>query len=405
MRLFPDPTPVIPVAGLALITAVAVILSGSGAAPAVAEPADAVASEAVETMPVEAESARLVVDNVTSGAPIPFSMPGDTGIATPATTGAPIVAPTARQDGEVAIGLPGDAAIGERVPGGAVRYSDPDLATEFTIQSADVPGVPEIAGGVRTLISVLDESAPGQYAFDVGLPAGVHLEAQPDGSVSAVDQAGGLHGTFAPPWAVDANGTPISTRYEVRCDTLVQHISHEGATYPVIADPVWFVPVLVIGARVAAQVVAKAATKRAAQQLAKKAAVQQGWARSVTKVKKVSSPSQARGRSHTQSNLRHNLKVRTHKNPKGCQAHHTMPVKFASQFARVRGLNINDPKYALWWNSTKGLRNNHQSLARLYNSDWDRFFKQFSPRRPPTKQQILAKRSQLVKKYAAFYRC
>lgn len=409
--MLPDPRPAVWPAFIALLAAAAVIISGADSAQAIdstgsTDPGNgSLVAEAHEEMPATADPARLVAEALDEGTAksLPLSVPRADGLAAPATSAASILAPAAGNE-EIGIGIPGDEALAERIDSDTVRYSDPGMSTEFTVQPASIAGAPEVSGGVRTLISVLDADAPEQFAFPVDLPDGVALEAQADGSISAVDQTGAMHGTFAPPWAVDANGKPVPTRYEVAGNTLVQQVSHAGAAYPIIADPVWFVPVIIIGARVAAQVVVKAATRKAAQQLAKKAAVRQGWAKSVHSVKKVQRSSQAKARSHARSNHRHNLQVRTQKNPKGCQAHHTLPVKFAREFSKVRGLNINDPRYALWWTSARGLRGNHASMARAYNAEWQKFFSRYGSR-TPSKAAVLQKRAQLVRKYQHYYRC
>lgn len=50
-------------------------------------------------------------------------------------------------------------------------------------------------------------------------------------------------GPFVPveaAWAVDANGQPVATHYEVRGDELVQIVTPDATTaYPVVADPTW----------------------------------------------------------------------------------------------------------------------------------------------------------------------
>lgn len=49
-------------------------------------------------------------------------------------------------------------------------------------------------------------------------------------------------GRIAAPWARDATGRAVPTRYEIRGSTLVQVVEHRGGnvSYPVVADPsVW----------------------------------------------------------------------------------------------------------------------------------------------------------------------
>lgn len=39
------------------------------------------------------------------------------------------------------------------------------------------------------------------------------------------------------PWAVDADGQPLPTHYEISGSTLTQVVDTTGATFPVVADP------------------------------------------------------------------------------------------------------------------------------------------------------------------------
>ncbi|MFV0435743.1 MAG: hypothetical protein ACK5LO_17460 [Leucobacter sp.] len=78
-----------------------------------------------------------------------------------------------------------------------------------------------------------------------------------------------------------------------------------------------------------------------------------------------------------------------------------MPVKFTSIFSEA-GINISDPKYGLWWNKTKGLKNNHQSLARRYNKQWENWF---TKNPEATKEQMLNQRKKMVRIYKPYYRC
>lgn len=205
---------------------------------------------------------------------------------------------------------------------------------------------------------------------------------------------------IAAPWAVDSGGRSVATRFEIRDSTLIQHVDHRGARYPVIADPLWVVPVVVVGARVALRITVKAATKKGAKSAAKKAAQASG-----KKVKKVKKPKRIRYRSFTRANFRHNLYVCTELHLVGCDAHHTMPVKFEKQFRRA-GINIHHPKWGRWWISVPGLENNHASMARRYNRHWERCFAKLADRGlDVTKKRVLEKRTALDRKYSQYYRC
>jgi hypothetical protein len=63
-------------------------------------------------------------------------------------------------------------------------------------------------------------------------------------------------GVIAAPWARDANGRAIPTRYEIQGTTLVQVVDHRrpGVVYPVVADPNLFSWMKCAGSVVAALV-------------------------------------------------------------------------------------------------------------------------------------------------------
>ena len=71
-------------------------------------------------------------------------------------------------------------------------------------------------------------------------------------------------------------------------------------------------------------------------------------------------------RSFTSSNFRHNLGKLTGNIPANSQAHHVFPqAKELSSFFSSRGINIHDPKFGSWWNSTS-----HRKNAYQYNAQW-----------------------------------
>ncbi|WP_168916505.1 hypothetical protein [Microcella flavibacter] len=82
-----------------------------------------------------------------------------------------------------------------------------------------------------------DNTAPSRFAFDVavdGQPAA--LQAVGD-AIQILDPSGNVLNAIAPPWAVDANGEPVPTRYEVVGSSIIQVVDHVGFEYPVVADP------------------------------------------------------------------------------------------------------------------------------------------------------------------------
>lgn len=91
--------------------------------------------------------------------------------------------------------------------------------------------------GIRLLSVIRSASAPTSYRYPLRLPRGATLRRQSSGVVLISNAAGNAIGAVRAPWAIDARGTRVNTRFEVRGRTLVQHVEHRGAVYPVVADP------------------------------------------------------------------------------------------------------------------------------------------------------------------------
>lgn len=98
-------------------------------------------------------------------------------------------------------------------------------------------GVQQTRTGIRLISVIRSASAPTAYRYPLRLPRGATLERQSSGVVLIRNAAGRAVGAVRAPWAIDARGTPVSTRFELRGRTLIQHIDHHGAVYPVVADP------------------------------------------------------------------------------------------------------------------------------------------------------------------------
>ena len=91
----------------------------------------------------------------------------------------------------------------------------------------------------------------------------------------------------------------------------------------------------------------------------------------------------------TKSNFRSNLIKATGLNPgKASQAHHVFPQKFESIFGS-KGINIHDPKFGSWWETTSHLKN-----ASGYNAAWETFLKT-----NPSQSQIMNYGRQLMGQY------
>jgi hypothetical protein len=153
------------------------------------------------------------------------------------------VAVGSRLADRLTIGTAG-ARIGIRQPaavGRAVTHRNGTL-----ISATSDPGMTaaaQVTGeGVRLLTVLEGAAAPTRIVYDLVLPAGAELVANDAGGFFVADPGTGgvpdvVYAEIKAPWAVDATGRRLSTVYTATGSTLVQHVDHHGAAYPVVADP------------------------------------------------------------------------------------------------------------------------------------------------------------------------
>ncbi|AOX46625.1 hypothetical protein BJP65_13115 [Microbacterium sp. BH-3-3-3] len=105
--------------------------------------------------------------------------------------------------------------------------------------SSIVP-VPQANGSVAIHAVLNDSSAPESFEYTLKLDEGdVLVSAGEGGGFGVFDAAGSPRVLGAEPWAKDANGVEVATRYEIVGDMVIQHVDHHAANYayPIVADP------------------------------------------------------------------------------------------------------------------------------------------------------------------------
>lgn len=94
-------------------------------------------------------------------------------------------------------------------------------------------------GSVRIQTVLASSESPREFTYELSVPAGGRIVVEADGSASVLDAEGLWVAGAGSPWAFDAAGNEVATRYEARGDSLVQIVSPgEGVQYPITADPV-----------------------------------------------------------------------------------------------------------------------------------------------------------------------
>ncbi len=111
----------------------------------------------------------------------------------------------------------------------------------FSIGQTAAAYVQPLTNGVRLLTALSGPDAGTAFDYTFDLPDGTTRTELPDGDTLLADAAHHYIGTLAAPWARDAAGRDLPTRYEWTGDTLTQHVDLDAQTaYPVLLDPNWY---------------------------------------------------------------------------------------------------------------------------------------------------------------------
>ena len=109
-------------------------------------------------------------------------------------------------------------------------YSGTDTATSTVIQPTDQ--------GANVMVVLQSPAAPSDFSFDLHLADTDTAALEDDGSVSVTSSDGKRAATVQTPWAVDANGSPLTTFFSLDGGVLTQTVVPDSqVVYPVVADP------------------------------------------------------------------------------------------------------------------------------------------------------------------------
>ena len=213
------------------IAVTAVVISLLSAAPASAEEMDP--SPLAVIGEVAPEVLEQIADVPTDAAGVNSidALVGDVSLEVPADPSEGIT--LAGATGQLGIGLPsGDvAASAVAETEGVVSYDNGDGSTTVPVVKED--------GSLQINTIIENEAAPTRYEYSLDIPAGGSVEEIGDGMFAVLTAEGELLSAILPPWAKDANGVDIPTRYAIESGSLVQYVDHDqaGTAYPVVADP------------------------------------------------------------------------------------------------------------------------------------------------------------------------
>ncbi len=197
-----------------------VVLVGAGGVSAQATPTNGLTDQAAVSAAATAAAdagAPAGIGVTSAGVSVPVSGAASVVVTSPAGVVASLTARESHQS--------------RMVDGAAVA----DTAGAKIVSQAVAPGEG------RHSIAIDSYSGSQAYSFDVTGSPDQHLALRSDGSVALVATDDGVDlqvGSIAKPWAVAADGTPVSTRFDVAGSTLTQSVDPTATTsFPVVADP------------------------------------------------------------------------------------------------------------------------------------------------------------------------
>ncbi|MGL3808115.1 hypothetical protein ACSYDW_18715 [Paeniglutamicibacter sp. R2-26] len=195
--------------------------------------ATSVISAAVENL--DEDNAKVLNPTINNSGEITTTVQ-DASVTVEQSTENPIVELDGGEEGmhfEFTLPSADDAVEGEVGDDGTVHFLDPEGAVDTGIQTLD-------DGSVRATTTINEESAPGSYRYELGLPDNYSLQQDADGGgISLLNAAGEKEGAIMPAWAIDAEGQAVPTRYVIDGQNLIQEVDHQAGdfAYPIVADP------------------------------------------------------------------------------------------------------------------------------------------------------------------------
>ncbi len=162
-------------------------------------------------------------------------------------------------DGFVSIGRAASISLPAEAHAGPAE-SAADGTVVYPAGAAGVSTAVEVLpNGGRILTVIGSAKAPSRYTYKI---RGASLTLAADGGIDLTPLvsatvpgiggvvSGGIAGHIEKPWAIDANGAPVQTHYELSSGGFVQVVDfNKGTAFPVVADPAfgwsyWVIPTI-----------------------------------------------------------------------------------------------------------------------------------------------------------------
>jgi YD repeat-containing protein len=139
---------------------------------------------------------------------------------------------TVHLDSGLEIALPADAASYARpVENVGLIYPDTERDTDTILAP--------VTGGVEVFQQLRSPESPEALRFDIGLPPETLLTPTEAGGAEVISASKERIVSIPPPWAVDAQGTPVPVGMSVEGSSLTLDVPHRSRdlAYPILVDP------------------------------------------------------------------------------------------------------------------------------------------------------------------------
>lgn len=97
--------------------------------------------------------------------------------------------------------------------------------------------------GFRLITVSHSAEAPTEFRFPVTLPPALSLVLSGAGGFDVLSPSGATVGRFWAAWGRDAAGRPVRVTYALSGTELIMTVDLAGASFPVVADPLYTAPV------------------------------------------------------------------------------------------------------------------------------------------------------------------
>lgn len=150
------------------------------------------------------------------------------------------------QDGEISLAKAGVPELGIAIEGNEGSVSR--VVQGSLVESEVAPSVDAVtratSDGVQLIFILANSTAQRTVDFELNVDGGVQMK-DADGGLLLTTPNGKVVGGIAKPWARDAKGKDVPTRFVVNGQTVTQVVEPtEEAEYPIVADPYLFMDMI-----------------------------------------------------------------------------------------------------------------------------------------------------------------